>query len=892
MHHRYKVFGSSGRRKRRRLLIERLTDRRVLASISGMVFEDSDVTLRPEAAETGLAQRLVYLDENDNGQLDGDERVARTEEDGSFSFDGVEDGPQVVRLFNGTSTQTPTFPLQAGSTGSPIPLTDPIQTLSTAQASWTLTPESVVVADLESGDWSSITVGAGLKRMAPLTDGKLLVIGGDDEGPTAWLVDPQLEQTSPAEIAGADMDTPWADLAVDADGQGLLLRQSSEGSVVYGLDASTEEGKLSVTATGVELPDGAQLLSSDSGQRSVVAWPGDDGLDMALWSNPTATVISDPPVSVPGTTELLAFDDASGLLVARSDTGGVSVFDVDADFAPLHELAEVTGPVALDGSREILFTISPSGDELQLIDLRDGLSLAELDVDLSSLGDPAALIPQGQLDGLIMVGSSGLNQVAFERPAAHRLAVTDGQSPPAVRFGVHVAGENAPPTFDSIPSWSVREDHILDEPAPAALEGAVDADDDALVLVQTGAAANGTATVTATGAIHYVPGPDFEGTDTVPVMLHDGRAGTSAELEIVVTPAPDPITGISPESGSVPENAVGDVIAELDVEGRDGEGFYQFTVDDPRFEVEFGELRLVEGEALDYEQEQEVVVELTVTDLVHGDSFTQPFTVNVIDAPEQPQSIGLTGDSVVELRPGDVVGEVTVDGIVPSAGVAFTVNDDRFEIASSTLKLADGVWVELRDQEEIQLVISAQDAGQVHPPQEAPFIIEVLENSTPFHNEDEPYDVNDDGDVTALDALLIVNYLNTYGPGEVGFGDPGYGYDVNGDGAVTALDALLIVNELNQLESSAEAVGGEGGEGERWTLERDKDSGPLDSAPKLRLLDGGEPVSPAGPRRSLPEENELTDEALRTFDPPPAQQADGDDIATLDQTLRLFSHDA
>lgn len=70
-------------------------------------------------------------------------------------------------------------------------------------------------------------------------------------------------------------------------------------------------------------------------------------------------------------------------------------------------------------------------------------------------------------------------------------------------------------------------------------------------------------------------------------------------------------------------------------------------------------------------------------------------------------------------------------------------------------------------------------------------------------------DVNNDGWVTPLDALLVINRLNTSGAGPLPppqspFLPPPY-YDVNGDQHVTPLDVLRVVNRINQ-----RAQGGEG----------------------------------------------------------------------------------
>jgi hypothetical protein len=82
----------------------------------------------------------------------------------------------------------------------------------------------------------------------------------------------------------------------------------------------------------------------------------------------------------------------------------------------------------------------------------------------------------------------------------------------------------------------------------------------------------------------------------------------------------------------------------------------------------------------------------------------------------------------------------------------------------------------------------------------------------PAHNEDEPLDVNGDGSIVPLDALLVINELNTHL-----FTDPATGRlvgppqgetrypDVTDDGFVTPVDALLIINYLNR-PAPAQAV--------------------------------------------------------------------------------------
>ncbi|MCC9657531.1 tandem-95 repeat protein [Rhodopirellula halodulae] len=91
-----------------------------------------------------------------------------------------------------------------------------------------------------------------------------------------------------------------------------------------------------------------------------------------------------------------------------------------------------------------------------------------------------------------------------------------------------------------------------------------------------------------------------------------------------------------------------------------------------------------------------------------------------------------------------------------------------------------------------------------------------------LQNPDLNTDVNDDGQVSALDALLIINHLNRFSSfpadytptvsedlvvtqGDNGRPDasqPGRYYDVSGDLRISSLDALQVINELNRRDAS------------------------------------------------------------------------------------------
>ncbi|TWT73240.1 Dockerin type I repeat protein [Allorhodopirellula solitaria] len=88
----------------------------------------------------------------------------------------------------------------------------------------------------------------------------------------------------------------------------------------------------------------------------------------------------------------------------------------------------------------------------------------------------------------------------------------------------------------------------------------------------------------------------------------------------------------------------------------------------------------------------------------------------------------------------------------------------------------------------------------------APTPIELVAEQVvnPWHNSALAVDVNQDQIVTAIDALQVINYLNTFGAGGLANADAfASKIDVTNDGTITALDALRVINYLNQRENSS-----------------------------------------------------------------------------------------
>ncbi|MEM9366767.1 MAG: dockerin type I domain-containing protein [Planctomycetota bacterium] len=924
----------SRRSKRRRLTLQVLDERRVLAAITGLVYEDVDDSLHRDVGEIGLAKRVVFLDADQNGQLGNGEAWAITGEDGSYQFDGLNPGTHHVTLFNGTASQVQTSPTSATATGFSVSRADTIDFLPSQQVEGSQGDPVDLPAVIASGTLLETLDSSGqstavldLQRpilsLQRIAGGDIVVMLSDDDGTIGHLISPTLTTLLPFS-GDATADSLTAS-ALDDVGRGVVVTQGSEesGVVLASVDASSQ----TVANQPDSLPFGTLVIGdevprvTDGPTRSILAAPTtvDDGeggsidaMAMSIWSNNDESFGDGQPVNVPDVDELVTFSDEAGLLVTRGD-GELTVRDVDNQFAELFTLADTGNEVAIDVTRGLMVTLSPVDSAIRLIDVDDGSLVADLAVDLASLGAINRFDLDPQLARVIVVGAAGIAEFNLRNPRAHTVTLDGSGDQTDVDFGVRMIAPNVAPAYGQVPQFEGVEDTVLSVPAPDALADASDADGDTFVFLKVGEPNFGVATTTISGGLTYTPADDFNGVDVIGVVIADGADLTEADLSLTIEATPDPPTGVSVTIDPVPEdilpntvigvidiidgdvldnhivevddtrfivvngeiiylgeglnwedeiqvaldftvsdpdfegqslthsstftvldrddpitdiflssdfvfeNAPGDVVGELSVDDEDFEQLHDFAVDDSRFTVEFGELRLVDGVAIDFEAEEngEIVINITAS---HGDdSFTKEFVIRIGDSVEQPANLQITNGSVTEFVIADVVGDLTVGGNPAANGHTLEVNDSRFVIEGSTLRLADGVFVDKAEQDFISLEITATTiAGNAT--ETFDLEVEVLANGTPFHNDDEPFDVNVDDDVTALDVLTVINHINTHGPEAIGDGNPLFGYDVNNDGKVTALDALLIINHLNSGASTgtvgSESSGGEPASGE------------------------------------------------------------------------------
>lgn len=915
-------------RTRRTLRLQVLDDRRVLAAITGAVYDDANDSMRQDSAEIGLVGRLVYVDQNDNGQIDATEPYSLTGDDGGFSIDGLANGDHVVRVFNGTQTQIQTNPNLAVHLHDVLAQEDITAALPAAVQDAGLATErtspavfaigttiQTIAADGTVSD--PVDIGSDIISLNRVSGGGLIVFTDSDTDDRAFSVSDSLDSITP--FTDSDLGPKLNSGGVDDVANGVVVGELSE--TVAELYSVSDE---SLTATSINVPvdtvvtgdsspratDGpTRSILSSASQFSDLAAVATPGLAISVWSNANATMLTTTPILVGGGLEVVAFSDEAGLLVVRGEDD-LTVHDIDNNLATLYTIEDTGAGVDIDAARGLVVVTSPRAvatEEagLQILDQETGNEIANLVIDLSAVGDVATVALDAKLESVVVAGTTGLAQVNLRRPDAHRVTISEGANPTSIKFGMRLIGENTGPTYANSPTLQTPEEVAILRPAPSLLSGVMDAEGDNFVILPGDAPDFGVADITVDGGITFAPPTNFEGSVEVPVILTDGQdtiettividvvgvpdaptgvgaidpvpenilidgvidvidiidadlvndhvieiddarfevingelifvgpgqldfetewtipliltvidsdAGSSEDYAATITvdDADDPITDITPATATVLENRAGDVITSLEVVDEDIEQIHTVTVDDDRFFYDLfsGELSLVPGVSLDREAAETVV--LNVTASFGDDSFTKAITLTVLDTPETPANFLLTDATVLENESAAVVGDLTIAGNPATNGHSLTVNDSRFVFDGSTLRLADGVTVQRTPgvDTEIQVEVTATPTLGGASASET-FIIQVLENELEFHNADHPADVDGSGEVSALDALIIINYLNDFGTGPIGEGDPTRGYDVNADGEVSPLDALLVINELNAQGGGTGSVGNE-----------------------------------------------------------------------------------
>ncbi len=312
------------------------------------------------------------------------------------------------------------------------------------------------------------------------------------------------------------------------------------------------------------------------------------------------------------------------------------------------------------------------------------------------------------------------------------------------------------------------------------------------------------------GRIYLAAGAEFDYESEGQIELEifateDAVSGyqISTTATLTLTDVNEPPTAVRIVDVYLPENSAGAVVGRVEVDDPEGATNFEYTVSDERFMISGGYLMLKPGVELDHEEESSINFTVTIVDGSEAVARTFPLSIAVADVNDPPSEISIRLTTVEENSPGAIFGEVAVvdqDGDV----YRYTVSDPRFEVVDGQLKLKDEVSLSQADDDALSVTVTATSATGGDTISNA-FTIAVGAGRSPFQNPVEPRDVNGDGQITPVDALILINQLNSFGPGPLGGnsarGGSGEGpmwVDVNGDGVISPLDVLIIINWLNR----------------------------------------------------------------------------------------------
>ena len=172
-------------------------------------------------------------------------------------------------------------------------------------------------------------------------------------------------------------------------------------------------------------------------------------------------------------------------------------------------------------------------------------------------------------------------------------------------------------------------------------------------------------------------------------------------------------------------------------------------------------------------------------------TLSLPFVVGDAETPPAGLLVTASSDNNTLLPPGSL----TVSGAGANRTLQIATLSNQSGSAAVTVTVSDGN-------------LFASDT----------FTLSVSARPFPWHNPVNGLDVDLDEFVTPTDALMIINYLNTFDRSELpapteGFAPPPY-YDVSPDNFVAPDDALLVINYLNAQTHAALLLPVPSGEGE------------------------------------------------------------------------------
>ncbi|MDA1055052.1 MAG: tandem-95 repeat protein [Planctomycetota bacterium] len=484
---------------------------------------------------------------------------------------------------------------------------------------------------------------------------------------------------------------------------------------------------------------------------------------------------------------------------------------------------------------------------------------ATIEITTGSAGSIAS-VSHGSAGGSISIGDQGTTLLYapaanFNGVESFTYSI-DGQS--HIEVSVTVLPVNDAPVARS-DSYRARENRALTvgtNIGVAANDWDVDGDQLEAVLVD--GTSHGSLHLEQDGSFRYVPDEHYLGRDSFAYKLTDGHAESSVTtVEIDVVPVPvsirleavgpngEPVHQVAADESLVVRTLVQDLRSPSDVQLGIGAAYFDIVYDvdaiNPTIstdgplglDIQFGAAypNGIGGNVLAEGRLNDIGAFQAGFDALGGDElelFTLAFDLNGPHAANDSYTIA-AGTSVNRLHvlsnEAELRWDVTLDAQYaansPVADVAYLVPAEP--VPEADIRYGDITLVVRNGALTIQSVgdsasgaaISIESNGVInYEPVEgftgqdsftytvidgqgrtatATVTLEVTES---WQNPVQPTDVNGDGTDSPLDALVIINELNTVGPHDLAGGVITAFLDVNGDGVVSPIDALLVINRL------------------------------------------------------------------------------------------------
>ncbi|MHB9077543.1 MAG: Ig-like domain-containing protein [Pirellulaceae bacterium] len=345
---------------------------------------------------------------------------------------------------------------------------------------------------------------------------------------------------------------------------------------------------------------------------------------------------------------------------------------------------------------------------------------------------------------------------------------------------------------------------LVVDTAAGVLANDTDVDDNTLTAVLVMDPAYATLTLNADGSFTYVHDGSEVGEDSFQYKVVDGHGGESntATVTLQINLSNDPPVAVDDQYVVLP----GTTVSPSDPDGTgvlandldpDSAPLIAILVDRPLHAADFvfnqdgtftytPENNLVKSDQFTYlASDGESQSSLATVTIVFN---ALPIAVNdsalvQVNVPKTIDVLANDSDPDGQLDPGSIV----ITG--PSHGTAVLVDGKVLYTPNTNFLGNDSFTYTVADEQG-----SRSNVATVQ--------IRVLVDPYPWQNPAWNLDVNADGYVSAVDVLLIINYLNFHGPGDLpvpptpAFSPPPY-LDVSGDNAVYPVDALMVIRYLN-----------------------------------------------------------------------------------------------